>query len=84
MRVYVSTAARSSDSARAEGADPTPGSGVVAEVITAAAETVLISPGTLGYSNEATPSTDIYCAVTNRHGSTQAITVTLTLVALEV
>lgn len=84
IRIYTSTAARSSDSARAEGADPTPGSGVVAEVITAAAGTVLISPGAIGYNDEATPSTGIYCAVTNRHGSTQAITVTLTLVALEV
>jgi hypothetical protein len=84
VKVYVSTAARSSDSSRAEGADPTPGSGVVAEVITTGAETILISPGTVGYSNESTPSTDIYCAVTNKSGSTTTITVTLTLVALEV
>ena len=83
VRIYVSTAARSADSSRAEGADPTPGSGVIAEVITTTAETILISPAAIGYSNEATPSTSIYCAVTNKSGSTTTITVTLTLLQLE-
>ena len=84
MRVYVSSAARSSDSSRAQGADPTPGAGVIAEVISAGSETLLISPGTIGFSNESSPTTDIYCTVTNKSGSTASITVTLTLVALEV
>lgn len=83
VRVYVSTAARSSDSSRAEGADPTPGSGVIAEVISTGSETLLISPGAIGFSNEATPSTNIQLAVTNKSGSTAAITVTLTVVQLE-
>jgi hypothetical protein len=90
VRVYVSTAARTADASRAEGADPTPGSGVIAEVIStvgddsSAAQTILISPGAIGFSNEATPSTNISLAVTNKSGSTAAITVTLTAVQLEV
>jgi hypothetical protein len=84
VRVYVSTAARSSDASRAEGADPTPGSGVIAEVISTASQTILISPGAIGFSNETSPSTNISLAVTNKSGSTAAITITLTAVQLEV
>jgi hypothetical protein len=90
VRVYVSTAARSSDASRAEGADPTPGSGVIAEVIStvgddsSAAQTILISPGAIGFSNETSPSTNIQLAVTNKSGSTASITITLTAVQLEV
>lgn len=84
VRVFVSSAARSSDSSRAEGADPTPGAGVIAEVISSGSQTLLISPGAIGFSNESSPTTDIYCAVTNKSGGTASITVTLTLVALEV
>jgi len=83
VRIYVSTAARTSDASRAEGADPTPGSGVIAEVISTGSQTLLISPGAIGFSNEATPSTNIQLAVTNKSGSTAAITVTLTVVQLE-
>jgi hypothetical protein len=83
VRIYVSTAARTSDASRAEGADPTPGSGVIAEVISTASQTILISPGAIGFSNETSPSTNIQLAVTNKSGSTAAITVTLTVVQLE-
>jgi len=84
VRVYVSTAARTADASRAEGADPTPGSGVIAEVITTGSQTILISPGAIGFSNESSPSTNISLAVTNKSGSTASITVTLTAVQLEV
>jgi hypothetical protein len=84
VRVYVSTAARTADASRAEGADPTPGSGVIAEVISTASQTILISPGAIGFSNETSPSTNISLAVTNKSGSTAAITITLTAVQLEV
>ena len=84
VRIYTDTASRSADASRAEGVDPTPGSGVIAEVITtSAAQTVLISPGTIGFNNEGTPLASIPIAVTNKSGTTRTITVTLTVLQLE-
>ena len=83
VRIYTDAASRSADSARAEGTDPTPGSGVIAEVITTSAQTILISPGAIGFNNESSPTTAIELAVTNKSGGTTTITVTLTAVKLE-
>jgi hypothetical protein len=83
VRIYTDIASRTADSSRVEGADPTPGAGVVAEVITTGAQTILISPGALGFSNESSPDTNIQLAVTNKSGGTTTITVTLTAVQLE-
>jgi hypothetical protein len=83
VRIYTDTTSRTADATRVEGADPTPGSGVVAEVITTGAQTILISPGALGFSNETVPDTNIQLAVTNKSGATTTITVTLTAVQLE-
>ena len=83
VRIYTDTTSRTADATRLEGADPTPGSGVVAEVITTGAQTILISPGALGFSNETVPDTNIPVTVTNKSGVTTTITVTLTAVQLE-
>ena len=83
VRIYTSEAARIADASRAEGVDPTPGSGVLAEVITTGAETILISPATLGFNDEAPVTTNIPVRVTNKSGTTTTITVTLTLIQLE-
>ena len=83
VRIYTDTASRTADAGRNELTDPTPGSGVIAEVITTGAQTILISPGAIGFSNEGTPSTNIELTVTNKSGGTTAITVTLTVLPLE-
>jgi len=83
VRIYTDAASRSADSGRSEGTDPTPGSGVIAEVITTGAQTILISPGAIGFNNESSPTTAIELAVTNKSGGTTTITVTLTAVKLE-
>ena len=83
VRIYTSEAARVADASRTEGTDPLPGSGVIAEVITTGAQTVLISPGTIGFNDETVVTTNIPVRVTNKSGSTQAITVTLTAIQLE-
>jgi hypothetical protein len=83
VRIYTSEAARIADASRAEGTDPTPGSGVITEVITTGAQTVLISPGTIGFNDETVVTTNIPVRVTNKSGSTAAITVTLTALQLE-
>ncbi len=83
VTLYTNTNSRSNDTARAETTDPSPGSGVIAEVITTGAETVLFTPSTIGFNNDGTPSTNVYAKVVNKSGSSAAITVTLTLLQLE-
>jgi hypothetical protein len=83
VRVYVDIPSRTSDATRLEGTDPLPGAGVVAEVITTGAQTILLSPGTIGFNNEASPTTNMYLAITNKSGSTTSVIVTLTILQIE-
>tara|TARA_B100001250_G_scaffold33512_1_gene27200 strand:+ start:118 stop:2268 length:2151 start_codon:yes stop_codon:yes gene_type:complete len=83
VTLYTDTTARSNDSTRNETTDPLPGNGVIAEVITNDGSLQLITPGTLGFNNDATPSDNVYAKVVNKSGATRAITVTLTFVKLE-
>jgi plastocyanin len=84
VRLYVSDAARTADAARTQGQDPLPGSGVIAEVITTSAETVIIAPGVIGFNNESPVTNIVPAAVTNLSGGSANITVTLTAVEMEV
>ena len=84
VTVYTSATARSNDVNRSEVTDPQPGSGVIAEVITSDGAIQPITPGTIGWNDDGTPSTDVYVKVVNKSGSTQNITVTLHFVQLEV
>jgi hypothetical protein len=83
VRIYTDTASRTADSSRVQGVDPLPGSGVIAEIISTTAQTIIISPGTIGFNNEASPTTAIPVAITNLSGSSAAITTVLTLLQLE-
>jgi hypothetical protein len=83
VRIYTDSASRDADASRLEGSDPVPGSGVIAEVITTSAQTILISPGALGFNNETVPNTNIQLRITNKSGTTRTISVTLTAVQLE-
>jgi hypothetical protein len=83
VRIYTDAASRSADSSRVQGTDPLPGSGVIAEIISTTAQTIVISPGTIGFNNEASPTTDIPVAITNLSGSSAAITVAVVLLQLE-
>jgi len=84
VRTYSSVAARTADSGRLINTDPTPSSGVIAEAVTTGADTVALTPGAYGFSNEAIPTTSIPIAITNKAGTTTAITVVLTILQLEV
>ena len=84
VTVYTSSAARTADVSRTITTDPTPGSGVIAEVITTGASTQIFSPAVFGFSDESSPSTDIQIKVVNRSGGTTAITITMKLVQLEI
>lgn len=83
VRLYVSDATRLADASRAEGVDPTSDAGLIAEVITTGAETVIISPGAYGFNLESSPTTTIPCRVTNKSGSTSTVQVDLNILQLE-
>ena len=83
VRIYTDAASRTSDESRLQGTDPLPGAGVIAEVVTTGAETVIITPGTIGFNNESPVTNSIPLRVTNLSGSSADITVTLTVLQLE-
>lgn len=84
VTVYTDPSSRTADSSRSETTDPIPGTGVIAEVITTGATTQKITPGTIGWNDESTPSTNAYLKVVNKDPSVnKVIRVTLHYVALE-
>ena len=81
VTLYSDTSSRTADSSRSEFTDPTPGSGVLAEVITGGSATQLITPATICFNSSGSNTT--YAKVVNKSGSTANVIVTLTLVGLE-
>ena len=84
FRLYTDSTSRTNDASRSLGLDPTPGSGVIAEVVTTGLSTsIKVSPFVPGGNMDGTPSTNIYVAIKNLSTSTQTITATLTILKLE-
>ena len=85
VTLYTDSTSRSNDSSRNETTDPTPGSGVIAEVITTGSATQIMTPGLIGWNNDGTPAAQIYARVYNKRATSgsNAITVTLTSIKLE-
>ena len=81
--VYTDTTCRTNDASRTELEDPVAGAGVIAEVVTVGAVTQMLTPGTIGFNNDGTPSTDAYLKVVNKSGGTNTINVTLHFLQLE-
>ena len=85
LRIYTDNTARANDVNRSVGEDPTPGDGVIADIVTTGLSTTKnITPFTLGGNLDNPVSDKIYVAVTNQSGTTQAISVNLTILKLEV
>ena len=85
LRIYTDSTARANDVNRSVGEDPTPGDGVIADIVTTGLSTTKnITPFTLGGNLDNPVSDKIYVAVTNQSGTTQAISVNLTILKLEV
>ncbi len=83
--LYTDQNSMTADAGRSATTDPLPGSGVIAEINTSTAgvSTFVMSPGIMGWNNDATPSDNIWFSVTNNETSTANITVSLTIVQLE-
>ena len=85
VRLYTDTTSRTNDASRAYTTDPTPGSGVLAEVYTttSGSNTFKMTPAVTGWNDDGTPSTNIYAKVTNNESTSQDITVSLTILRTE-
>ena len=79
IRVFVDDASRQADDNRSEGTDPTPGGGVIAEVRTSGSnQSILVTPGVMGFNNDNPRTTTMYVSVVNRSNTSSAIDITLT------
>ena len=84
FRLYTDSTSRTNDASRSVGLDPTPGSGVIAEVVTTGLSTsIKVSPFVPGGNMDSTPSTNMYVAIKNLSSTSQAITANLTILKLE-
>ena len=83
VRLYCDDTSRDNDINRSEGNDPSPGSGLLAEVrTTTTGQVVPLTPSVLGFNNDNPRTDNIYASVTNRTSSAQNIQVKLTLVEI--
>lgn len=85
VRIYTDSASRSYDiSNRSLNEDPTPGTGIVAEVVTREYPfRQIFSPYSMGGNFDNPPTTTIYAAATNLCGISTDLTVSLTILKLE-
>ena len=87
VRIYTDAVSRDSDiTTRQEQTDPTPGSGVIAEVATSTVgfSTFIMSPGVIGWNNDpVSTGSSIFVAVTNKEAAAGVTTVNLTVLQLE-
>jgi hypothetical protein len=84
--LYTDETSRTNDESRSYLTDPTPGSGVIAEVRSTSSgiSTFIMSPGVIGWNNDVSVGSTIYARVTNNESSTSTgIDVTLTIVKME-
>ena len=83
VTVYSNIAARTADYSRSVATDPTPGTGIIAEVINTGNVTQFFTPAVYGFNNEATANTNVPLKVTVTSASTANVTVTVTMLKLE-
>jgi hypothetical protein len=83
VTLYTSQSALANDAGRSISTDPTPGTGVIAEMTATAPTVQYFTPAVVGFSTESPPSTNIPVKVVNTGTATSNITVTLTLVQME-
>ncbi|WGL30513.1 hypothetical protein SCRES1_gp86 [Synechococcus phage S-CRES1] len=83
VTVYASQAVRTADASRPQTQDPEGGSGVLLEVITTGAQTIMVTPSVSYFNYESVTTDELYLKVVNKSGSTQAITTTITVIPSE-
>jgi hypothetical protein len=86
VELYSTAAFQSADSSRAYNTPPTAGAqnGIICDFGFTTGETWVCSPDLLGSNGDSSPADLVYYNITNLSGSTSTVTVTLTIVPLEV
>jgi hypothetical protein len=83
VRLYTDSVSRDNDINRPISNDPTPGSGLVAEVATAGLSTVKITPFVVGFNDDDPVTNTIYISVRNLSGIATNVSFDLTILKLE-
>lgn len=84
IRLYAVGGAVTADAGRIITADPTPGQGILLDVLPVAPNTpIILSPPVILQNADSPVATTIYYSVQNRSGAAAAITVDLTIVKSE-
>ena len=83
ISVYSNTSSMTSDASRTSSTDPTPGTGVIAEVITKDSNMNYFTPGVIGYNNDSSVSGNIYVRITNIGSTSTTLTASLNILRLE-
>lgn len=84
VTIYTDTVSRTADASRPETQEPSPGSGVLAEIITSGPTTQILTPGIFGFNNDPTISSNVYVKLVSKESSgTTLHTVTLHYLQLE-
>jgi hypothetical protein len=84
LRLYTDSTSRTRDASRSIGIDPTPGSGVILEVVTTGVSTSQnMAPFTIGSNMDEPAQETIYASVTNLSGITTSISINLTIIKME-
>jgi hypothetical protein len=83
VTIYTSASARSADANRIQGTDPSPGAGVIAEIITTGSSTISVSPAAIGYNDDVSLNTTIYIKAVNLWSAATSITVTAKILPME-
>jgi hypothetical protein len=83
IRIYTDSDSRSNDASRPINIDPTSGSGIVAEFVSAGATTIKTGPVPIGYNDDDPEENIIYMSVNNLSGISTSIEVNLTILKME-
>jgi len=83
VRVYATSANRSSDASRPISNDPTPGMGIFADILTDGVHAITLSPPCMAFNNDGSVTSNLYIAATNKSGSTHAIQIDFTFTILQ-
>jgi hypothetical protein len=81
VTLYTSDTARTNDASRPEGTSAPDNAGIICDFITGGAETILITPVKIGFTENET--NNIPARIVNKTSINQTVTVTLTLLQLE-
>jgi hypothetical protein len=84
VTIYTDSTSRTNDSTRNQDTDPLPGSGVISEFISTSYTSQKFTPGVIGFNDDSPVSEQMYLKVVNNSGVSTDISLSLTVLKLEI